>query len=310
MNQPLPELERLPGWKVRLLERIQNLSAVHAQVLMQGHPEYHPHYGEGDIPIQSWRAHLRALEADRGEIEIHATAVGVPATAIAEAQAAGQRGLQWDEVSHAVPTLRHGEDPVRHMVDGIASDVWQLEHMAVISVEHRLRGFDGRVARDAGADAQFDANMVALWARANTTAHVIGLTAEEGSQLWERDRAGWQHLAGVVRGYDDAELHERWRTYAWPGIEQQARRGSDHLVFAHQTHAELDLAPPTPHVLIHRATEAISTIDPTMSTTTAEIGSAVGAALPDDSGRDWVSEAGAETDHRTTDSGPEPGYEL
>ncbi|WP_067837293.1 hypothetical protein [Nocardia lijiangensis] len=311
MNQPLSELERLPSWKVRLLEGIQNLSATHARVLLQGHPEYQPHYGEGTIAIQTWRAHLRALEADRGELEIHATAVGVPATAIAEARAAGQRGLQWEEVSRAAPTLRHGEDPVRaQLVDAVASDVWQLEHMAVIAVEHRLRGFDGRVARDGGADAQFDANMVALWARANTTAHVIGLTTGEAAELWERDPAGWQQLAVAVRGYDDAELHERWRTYAWPGIEHQARRGSDHLVFAHQTQAELDLAPPTPHVLIHHATQAIVTIDPALSGTTRGIGAAVEAALPDDTGRDWVSETSTETEHRATDSGPARGYEL
>ncbi|MFF0528696.1 hypothetical protein ACFYT3_09915 [Nocardia amikacinitolerans] len=310
MNHSLSGLERLPSWKVRLLERIQNLSAVQARVLLQGHPEYQPHYGEGHIPIRTWRAHLRELEADRTEIELHASAVGVPAVAIAEVRAAGQRGLQWDDSAHAAPTLRHGEDPARaQLLEEIASDVWQLEHMAVISVEHRLRGFDGRVARDGGADAQFDANMVALWERANTAAHVIGLTGEEASQLWERDPAGWQQLAAMVRGYDDAALHERWRTYAWPGIEAQARRGSDNLVFARETGAQLDLAPPTPHALIHHATEAIPTIDPTMSAPAAGIGSAVEAALPDDSGRSWGSEASAQTDHRTTDPGPTPGYE-
>ncbi|MEU2258113.1 hypothetical protein ABZ540_33625 [Nocardia xishanensis] len=307
MNYPISEPERLSSWKVRLLERIQNLSADHARVLVRGHPDYQPHYGDGQIPIHTWHSHLRALVAERTEIEEHAAAVGISAVAIAEARAAGQRGLQWDDSVHAARTLRHGEDPERTaMIEQIAADVWQLEHMAAITVEHQLRGFDGRVPRDPAADAQFDANMVALWARADTTAHVAGLTGEEAAELWGRDPAGWQAVAVRVRGYDDAELHQRWRTYAWPGIEHNARRISEHLTAAEAT----TLTPPTPHVLIHHAAQAITAIDPTLMATTDRIRSAVQAALPPDPDRGWDSEPASQPDHRPPEPGPSTGHEL
>ncbi|MEV0027912.1 hypothetical protein [Nocardia sp. NPDC050793] len=306
MNQPVSEPDRLASWKVRLLERIQNLSADHARVLLRGHPDYQPHYGDGHIPIQNWHSHLRALAAERAEIEDHAAAVGISAVAIAEARAVGQRGLQWDDSVHAARTHRHGEDPERAaMIDQIAADVWQLEQMAVITVEHRLRGFDGRVPRDPAADAQFDANMVALWARADTAARRAGPTGDEAAELWERDPAGWQAVAMRVRGFDDAELHQRWRTYAWPGIEHSARRTSEHL-----TAAEAALTPPTPHVMIHHATNAITTIDPTLMATNDGLSTAVRAALPQSVALDWDSEPATEPEHRPPEPGPSTGHEL
>jgi hypothetical protein len=305
VSRPIPDLERLPSWKLRLLERIQNTAADHTRVLHQGYPNYQPHYGSGEIQVQTWRTHLRALEADRIEIEIHAAAVGLPQTAITAARAAGQRGQRWGDSVHSPPTMRHGEDPVRaHMVEGIAADIWQLEHMAAVKVEHRLRGLDDTVADDPAAREQFDRNMAALWTRANETAHVIGLSAEERAQLWERDGAGWLKLVSVtVRGYDDTALSERWRTYAWRGIEHDVRRSIDTLAVDQAMTQEPGTAPPTPHLLIDRATEALSTITPGQVAAEAGIGAAVDAALPADLTAVWDSEPASEPDIRPPESG-------
>ncbi|MFI6779209.1 hypothetical protein [Nocardia sp. NPDC050412] len=309
MSEPIPGMERLPSWKLRLLERIQNASADHMQLLLRGHPTYEPHYGGGEIPLQTWRTHLRALAADRHEIEIHASAVGVPPAAIAEAREMGERGLRWGDSVHSPPTMRHGEDPVRaHMVEGIAGDVWQLEHMAAINVAHRLRGADGRFPPDPQAHEQFDRNMVALWSRAYDTGHVIGLTSEEGAELWGRDQAGWTQLvAATVHRYGDAALHERWRAYAWRGIEHEAWRSVDNLA-ADRIQDPNVAPPPTPPELIERATQAL-TGTPTEASANSSIGAAVDAALPLDVAAEWDSEPASEPNIRPPEPGASVGFE-
>ncbi|MGO4613025.1 hypothetical protein AB4305_03615 [Nocardia sp. 2YAB30] len=310
MSQPSSELEGLPSWKLRLLERIQDTSTDHARVLLQGYPTYEPHDGSGEIPMQTWRTHLRALDADRTEIEIHAAAVGVPAAAIAHARAAGQRGLRWADSVHSPRIMRHGQDPVRaHMIEGISNDVWQLEHMAAISVEHQLRGLHDGFAPDPAAAGQFDRNMAALWTRANETAHIIGLTGAECTELWDRDRAGWLKLVSVtVRGYDDAALRERWRAYAWRGIEHEARRSIGTLAAGRVTLHEPGVAPPTPHLLIDRATEALTTTTP--SEVAASMGQAVDAALPPDLAATWENEPATEPDIRPPELGSSVEHDL
>lgn len=313
MSEPIPGLDSLPSWKLRLLERIQAASVDHARLLFAGHPNYEPRDGGGDIRMQSWRTQLHALAAARHEIEIHAVAVDVPQAAIDQARVDGGRGLRWGDSGHGPRTIRHGGDQVRaHMVEGIANDVWQLEHMAAISVEHRLRILGDRVPPDTAAIEQFDRNMAALWARANETAHVIGLTGDERAELWDRDQAGWRQLvAATVHRYGDAPLHERWRTYAWPGIEHETRRSIETLTPGRVTSDEPSAAPPTPHVLIDRATEALTTITPSdVLAADASIGAAVDAVLPPDLAAVWESEPATEPDDRPPEPGHSAGHEL
>ncbi|WP_063043320.1 hypothetical protein [Nocardia pseudovaccinii] len=311
MSEPIPEIEGLPSWKLRLLERIQNASADHVRVLLQGHPTYEAHYGSGEVPMQTWRTHLLALAADRHEIEIHASAVGVPAAAIAQAREMGTRGLRWGDSVHSPPTTRHGEDPVRaHLIEGIAADVWQLEHMAAINVAHRLRSVDGRFPPDPTAQAQFDRNMAALWTRAKDTGHVIGLTGDERAEIWGRDDAGWTHLAAAtVHRYSDAALHERWRTYTWRGIEHEARRSIDNLAADRAQDPGMAL-PPAPHQLVERATQAL-TGTATRGEVSAEvrIDIAVDAALAVDPAVGWDSEPVSEPETRPPEPGAWVGFE-
>jgi len=259
MSQPAPDIDSLSHWKLRLLERIQDTAADHTRVLAQGYPIHAPQHGSTQIPIQIWRTHLRALDSERADIEIHAAAVGVPASAIAQARTAGQRGQRWDHSVHTPPTLRHGGDPVRtQTIDSIAGDVWQLEHMAALSVEYQRRSIAGLVPPAPELAEQLQRNMNALWSRAAAGAHVLNLTPLERAALWERDNAGWQRLTEAsVHRYDDPQLQERWRAHAWRGIELDAVSGLDNLS-ATPSHTQRAATPPTPQQMIQRATEALA----------------------------------------------------
>lgn len=90
MTRPPDPWESMPPWQTRLLEKIQNLSVDHAQML-RGYPSYNPAFGGAELPLQRWRAGLRALETDRSEVEIRARGAGIPEQMIAEARALGTR---------------------------------------------------------------------------------------------------------------------------------------------------------------------------------------------------------------------------
>ncbi|WP_109524867.1 hypothetical protein [Nocardia aurea] len=261
MDEPSPELEALPGWKLRLLERIHDTSAEHQRILTENYPSFGSGDRSGDLALHTWRTNLRALESDRAELETRAAAAGLPATAIERARAAGQSGDGWADGAHIARGVSGGLDRVRgYMVDGVAADVWQLEHMAAINAERRFGRPPSRIVQhpDPGEVDQFGRNMAALWTRVNEAAHAIGLSREERAQLWERDSEGWQRLVALTVGiYDDAGLQERWRAYAWPGIEHEARRDVDSLAAGSRPGREPGVTPPTPHLLIEHASNAV-----------------------------------------------------
>lgn len=310
VTEPTASLERLPGWKLRLLERIQNTGADHHRVLTMGYPDYHPDHGSGDIRIQIWRTHLHTLDSDRAELERYAAAAGVPIVAIRQARAAGQRGVRWEDSVLSPRVSGHGEDPVRaHMIEDIAADIWTLEHMAAVNVEHTIRGADGRFPHHRDAEAQFDRNMVALWHRADDTAQILGLPTRERSDLWDRDRSGWQRLTAVtVRTYNDTALHERWRGFAWPGIEHEALRSLDNLAVRHPI-PHRGPEPPTPRQLLERADEALSTLAHRSDATGAgrDFDAVVEAFSPRDLVVSWADDTAATADPELGDhpSGPE-----
>jgi len=302
MNQPIPGVDSLPSWKLRLLERIQSISADHTQLLREGFPVYQPHFGSADIALQTWRRQLLVLEAHREEITVHALAVDIPTEAVHHVGETGAQGVRWGHSVHSPLTMREGEDPVRaRMIEGIAGDIWQLEHMAVMRVEHQQRALDRHFPAD-DPRWQFDANILALWTRAAQTAQVIGLTASERAELWGRDEAGWQRLAALtVRGYDNAELHQRWQTYSWRGIEHAARLDVESLP-ERKPIQEPGNEPPRPHTLIERATTALNSLNGfTPQDADTGVGEAIEAVLDTDTALGWDSTATAHTDQHPPD---------
>ncbi|AFU02850.1 hypothetical protein [Nocardia brasiliensis] len=255
MNQPPSELSELPYWQLRLLEQLQNTLAQHRRLLLDGPGPYQPDHGSGEIQLQLWQTDLHWLAGQRIDILARARAtVGLPESAVTHAIQQGSRQLRWDAGRYQ--TGNHaGEDLHRaQMVESLAGDVWRLEHMAAIRVQHRAHRNARRSPSPGNAETQFDRNLNAIWQRAATTAGLLDLTGAECGQLWGRDSAGWQRLFdATVDRYSASGLYERWHAAAWSGVEYDARRSIDNLGAAGFALGEPGPRPPRPEVLLGRA---------------------------------------------------------
>ncbi|WP_280503275.1 hypothetical protein [Nocardia farcinica] len=277
--QPGDDAGELTGWKAGLLARIQQRSYDHARVLYRGYPDYDSTTGRGDVAIATWRAHLLDLEAERHELIVRATASGIPEAMVTAAIDNGRQGRRWEESVRHPPTTRYREDPVRaQMIAQIAEDVWCLEHMAAIGVDHDRRGVGDPT--DRVGHEQYLRNMHALWERVNLTAAVAELSVAERGELWGRDAQGWRRLVEVsIAGYADSELEQLWRANAWPGIEWDLNRTNENLAGEVEAVAIPDRhRPPTPTVLFERVRDALHDVGATESTVTG-IDHALDAAL-------------------------------
>lgn len=311
---PPPTSGQLPGWQERLLLRIQSLAADRARVLHQGY-EYPARTHEllaqsgdagiSDVAILTWRTRLSQLATTRVEIETHASALGITDEIIEDARLLGNHGI------HPDPAQLRGSDPVRDMmVDGVANDVWQLQHMAAVKIAHRHL-FDPDSAGIAAPNmeaAQFERNMASLWMRANTVAQAVGLRADEYAGMWATDADGWQQvLTATVFTYDPDAVEERWRVYAWRGIADAAERtlaavGID-LANAHNADPV-----PSPHAMLTQAEHALYSAPGTAEETAAT--QAVDAALPVGTGTEWTTEQDATAAWNSSGSVPQSGVDL
>ncbi|MBF6125537.1 hypothetical protein [Nocardia brasiliensis] len=306
MNQPPAQLADLPYWQLRLLEQLQNTVAGHRRLLLDGPGPYQAEHGSGEIQLQLWQTDLRWLAGQRFELLGRARATaGLPDTALSYALKQGARQRRWD-AEHYRTGDRGGEDPDRaRMVESLAGDIWSLEHMAAIRVQHRIRRTAGQLPHHSRAEAQFDRNLNAIWQRAATTAGLLELSETECAQLWCRDTAGWRRLFEVsVDRYTAAGLYERWHALAWAGIEHDLRRSIDNLGATGVALGDPGPRPPRPEVLIGRAS-AIH-VAPSPGQSTDEL---IQTALPHEPSTLWDNELTADDvsntgwDHR---SGAEP----
>ncbi|MGW4370343.1 hypothetical protein ACWEKT_32330 [Nocardia takedensis] len=248
----------LAGWKAGLLAKIQARSLELARVLSRGYPEYVPAAGRGEVALANWRAHLSDLEADRHELILRASASGIPAAMISEAIDNGSQGRVWGESARNPPTSRYGDSSERtESIARLAEDVWTLEHMAVIEVEHRARGLDND--RDHAVHDQYRRNMEALWTRADRTAALVDPDSAEARELFGRDVAGWRRLAAItVTDYSDSVLEQLWRVHAWGGVESDVVRTLAYLpdTGAVSQHAR----PATREVMLEHAGTALDVV--------------------------------------------------
>ncbi|WP_063065731.1 hypothetical protein [Nocardia violaceofusca] len=240
-----PRVQRRPVWQQRLLDRIQDLSDDRGRLLRAG---YDTPPGAGELSMLAWRTQLLQLAADRSEIEARAHAIGIPPADIAAARAAGSRGHRSDL------SPEPGADAVReHVMGWVASDVWQIQHMAAIDVAHRMRAVTDapRFEPEPGMVAQFERNLSALWIRAGNVADAIGLSVDEAAGMWARTSSDWQRLlAATTQTYDDEAVEERWRVYARSSIETSVIRDATAITLrVHVAVSEHPVRIPTPHAM-------------------------------------------------------------
>ncbi|MEU4413319.1 hypothetical protein [Nocardia salmonicida] len=258
MSHPLSGAEDLPSWQLRLLERIQNSSYEHYRTLFHGYPQYSSAASGPSIQLENWRTNLRALEAERGEIELHAHGLDIPQRMIDYANETGARGARWGDTPETalLPMSPPGASTTRlHLLDQIADDVWRLEHTALVRAEYLHRVHTGGLADNEPGERQLHDNMAALWRHAAGTAALIDLDPGEAHQLWGRGPDSWQQLAELTAAsYTDTELQQRFAEMSWKGIEAEASRSFDNLAAS----ASTDLAPPTPWEVAERAEQALA----------------------------------------------------
>ncbi|MEU6585897.1 hypothetical protein [Nocardia sp. NPDC046763] len=282
MTEPNPPTAMAgePAWRLRLLERIQNLAADRARVLQQG-----CQIGTGgeDAPLLAWRTQLHLLADAREEVETHAKAIGIAQEHIDDARLLGNRGFR----VHS--DARFG-NPVREkMIDGVVADTWQLQHMAALHMVGALHPSTIGAGTDSEAAAQFERNMAAVWMRATAVSHAISLTAEEYAGMWATDTTAWQRvLAATVDTYDTQGLEERWRVYAWPGLADEAHRDLRALGI-HPADAFAPEPIPSPRAMYEQISTALDVTDDAALAHT--IDTAVDAALPTAVQLAWSTES-------------------
>ncbi|MGW5440554.1 hypothetical protein [Nocardia asteroides] len=256
MSHPLSGAEDLSSWQLRLLQRIHTVSYEHWRVL-RNPPTWTR--GSGEIPLRNWRAGLAAREAERGELELLATAIGVPEPMITEARAAGGRGVRWgdNQATADLSLVEPGGHATRTaFLEQVARDVWQLEHIALVRAEYLHREHLGRVPDDEAGIRQLHDNMAAVWTRATATAMHAGTDNNDRARLWGRDAASWERIARLTAArYSDVELQARFHEFAWKGIEADAVRDFRNLALS-----GLAVGPPEPTRMADSAEAALEAV--------------------------------------------------
>lgn len=279
MSSPLSGADELPSWQLRLLERIQATSYIHHRTLFHGYPQYSPAESGPNIALERWRTHLAALEAERGEIELHAHSLDIPQPMIDYAIETGGRGVRWGETPDTarLPLAPEGENwTLLHLLEQISGDVWKLEHAALVRAEYLHRVHTGALPDNEAGEHQLHDNMAALWRRIKGTASLIDLDAGTAQQLWGRGPESWQRLAELTAAsYTDAELQQRFGELSWKGIEAEVSRAFDNRAAGNDT----ELQPPTPWQVAENAEKALVAIGLADSEAAPHPGRDIGTAV-------------------------------
>lgn len=264
MTHPFAGAEDLPSWRIRLLERIQDLAYTHYRTTLYGYPTFTGgDNGLGDgrwIQLERWQSNLRALKAERDELAVQAYAAEIPERMIDHVIDSGGRGIRWgdDPVAAQLTTASTQNDLTRStLLEMTAGDVWALEHTALVRAEHLHRVRTGALPDNEPGERQLHNNMAALWRRITATATTIDIAPQEAEQLWGRSEQSWQRLAEMtVASYTDLELQQRFGVLAWKGIETEVTATAEDLA----TTRSARVSPPTPMQVAERAEKALAAV--------------------------------------------------
>ncbi|WP_433678319.1 hypothetical protein [Nocardia sp. CA-119907] len=177
----------------------------------------------GQPPPQSWYAEYQARAIAREELTNAAYAGGVPRAWIDQVRERGDRGIGW----RAELYLRAPEptDWDRILGDLDADVQRQREWLALDAAHTKISP-----ATEPSAAADIDRNLRALHNRTVGVANLLGLTTEQGHQLWGTT-SDWAHAAvEMLDGVPAEQVTQRW--------QQLAR--TDTRAYALQAHALAD----------------------------------------------------------------------
>ncbi|UGT70830.1 hypothetical protein LTT66_12035 [Nocardia gipuzkoensis] len=228
----------------------------------------------GQTPPQSWYEDYQGRALLREALIDAASAGGVPRVWIDHVRERGDRGTHW----RADLYLRTPEPTDWDRVLGdLSADVHQLrEWTALHTVNDRINP-----SSDATIVAEVEGNLRALRYRTAAVANLLGLTSEEGHDLWG-DAGEWAHAAlASVDGLPAEQVAQRWQQVARTDTRSYALQATalNNAGIAIDTAAALCAH----EELVHAITIGLTLPPPlfqSANTTGADIAAAVDAAIP------------------------------
>ncbi|MGW4368070.1 hypothetical protein ACWEKT_20745 [Nocardia takedensis] len=195
--------------QTRVLKAVQNRSRIIAALLADA--EKH-----GGTPTPQWFSTYQHHALGRADLIAAATAGGVPNTWLAQAQARGERGIAWRaDLYLATP------DPTDwdRILGDLTIDVARIQEWEALDAANRqLHAHDPR-----GASASLRTNLSALHMRTAGVANLLGLTADQGTQLWGELDDWARSAAATLDGLPAEQIRHRWQaaadteTRSWAG---------------------------------------------------------------------------------------------
>ncbi|MBF6063496.1 hypothetical protein IU500_18595 [Nocardia terpenica] len=209
---------------------------------------------------------------------------------VALAELLGDKRIQL----RALGGLAATEDWMKSTVgDGLAGDIVELHEMAAIAAvrSHRLRGQGRSMAVVADPDnvtaARHLTNMHLLGAQVDALAHVLEISGQEWTSLWEWAKTLRPSAVQTSAELCTATVVARWTEQASPRREARARSVLEILRPVASPPRLLARTGPTPQELMTWAERALADLTPGPPVDAATHNAAIDAALPDGPEARW-----------------------
>lgn len=167
----------------------------------------------GESPPHSWYEDYHGRAILHEELTNAAHAAGVPKAWIDHVHERGSRGVAWrSELYLRAPEIVDWD----RILGDLDRDIRRLQGWAAL--ETARTQIDPENAY--GASNEFDRNLTILYGRTAGIANLLGLTADQGAQLWG-DALSWAHAgAAELDGTATQGLIHRWQAAAHTNLGQ------------------------------------------------------------------------------------------
>jgi hypothetical protein len=190
--------------QARVLKALQNQTkSLNTMVANATRRQQH----SGQHPPQSWFEDYHGRAILREELINAAHAGGVPGAWIEHVRERGERGIGWrPELYLRAPDAVDWDS----ILAALTADVQRLCHWSVLEVAyHQISP-----ATDIEINTYFDRNLRNLRERTTGIANLLGLTAEQGQQLWGTTPDWAQAGSALLDGVPAEGLLQRWHAAA------------------------------------------------------------------------------------------------